>query len=182
MGCSERCKEIKRRRHRRKKLEHFKKRLDKATVSEKVGDRQQDPGPDSRCRRDHPEPCDRGTLTHPLVRGTWAEDRNCPPVDSVRRTSRVRSPEKRADLSISRVAKAPSRPDDARADQDCACPPFCTGCTGRGPLPRTAVEVFQFLIGDCLQAGGQRVRLYRPYSIDYLCQTVRLLAAFGCLI
>ena len=35
MGCSERCKEIKRRRHRRKKLEHFKKRMAKATVSEK---------------------------------------------------------------------------------------------------------------------------------------------------
>ena len=35
MSCSERCKEIKRRRHRRKKLQHFKKRIDKATVSEK---------------------------------------------------------------------------------------------------------------------------------------------------
>jgi hypothetical protein len=36
MSCSERCKEIKRRRHRRRKLEHFKKRLAKATVSEKA--------------------------------------------------------------------------------------------------------------------------------------------------
>ena len=36
MSCSERCKEIKRRRHRRKKLDHFKKRLAKATVSEKT--------------------------------------------------------------------------------------------------------------------------------------------------
>ena len=36
MSCSERCKEIKRRRHRRKKLDHFKKRLAKATVSEKA--------------------------------------------------------------------------------------------------------------------------------------------------
>ena len=35
MGCSERQKEIKRRRHRRKKLTHLKKSLDKATVSEK---------------------------------------------------------------------------------------------------------------------------------------------------
>jgi len=34
--CSERRKEIKRRRHRRKKLTHLAKRLDKATVSEKV--------------------------------------------------------------------------------------------------------------------------------------------------
>jgi hypothetical protein len=34
-GISERAKEIKRRRHRRKKLEHFGKRLKKATVSEK---------------------------------------------------------------------------------------------------------------------------------------------------
>ena len=36
MPCSERRKEIKRRRHRRKKLTHLAKRLDKATVSEKV--------------------------------------------------------------------------------------------------------------------------------------------------
>lgn len=36
MGCSERQKEIKRRRHRRKKLEHYKRRLSKATVSEKL--------------------------------------------------------------------------------------------------------------------------------------------------
>lgn len=35
MGCSERQKEIKRRRHRRKKLNHYKMRLKKATVSEK---------------------------------------------------------------------------------------------------------------------------------------------------
>lgn len=35
MSCSERRKEIKRRRHRRKKLEHYKGRLKKATVSEK---------------------------------------------------------------------------------------------------------------------------------------------------
>ena len=35
MGISERGKEIKRRRHRRKKIEHLKKRVDKATVSEK---------------------------------------------------------------------------------------------------------------------------------------------------
>lgn len=35
MGISERGKEIKRRRHRRKKLEHLGKRLKKATVSEK---------------------------------------------------------------------------------------------------------------------------------------------------
>ena len=34
-GISERGKEIKRRRHRRKKLEHLAKRLKKATVSEK---------------------------------------------------------------------------------------------------------------------------------------------------
>jgi hypothetical protein len=34
-GISERAKEIKRRRHRRKKLEHLGKRLKKATVSEK---------------------------------------------------------------------------------------------------------------------------------------------------
>lgn len=34
-GISERGKEIKRRRHRRKKLEHFAKKLKKATVSEK---------------------------------------------------------------------------------------------------------------------------------------------------
>ena len=36
MPCSERRKEIKRRRHRRKKLNHLAKRLEKATVSEKV--------------------------------------------------------------------------------------------------------------------------------------------------
>ncbi|MCP4192971.1 MAG: hypothetical protein GY768_20350 [Planctomycetaceae bacterium] len=36
MGCSERRKEIKRRRHRRKKIDHFKKRVVKATVSEKT--------------------------------------------------------------------------------------------------------------------------------------------------
>ena len=35
MGCSERQKEIKRRRHRKKKLTHLKKQLDKATVTEK---------------------------------------------------------------------------------------------------------------------------------------------------
>ena len=34
-GCSERQKEIKRRRHRRKKLTAFKRKLKKATVSEK---------------------------------------------------------------------------------------------------------------------------------------------------
>lgn len=34
-GISERAKEIKRRRHRRKKLSHFQKRLKKATASEK---------------------------------------------------------------------------------------------------------------------------------------------------
>ena len=36
MGCSERRKEIKRRRHRRKKLVHLKGRVEKATVSEKA--------------------------------------------------------------------------------------------------------------------------------------------------
>ena len=36
MGSSERRKEINRRRHRRKKVNHYKKRLDKATVSEKL--------------------------------------------------------------------------------------------------------------------------------------------------
>ncbi|MBJ44519.1 MAG: hypothetical protein CMJ80_14805 [Planctomycetaceae bacterium] len=36
MGISERRKEIKRRRHRRKKLEVYKKRIKKATVSEKT--------------------------------------------------------------------------------------------------------------------------------------------------
>ena len=36
MGISERGKEIKRRRHRRKKVAHLKARLKKATVSEKV--------------------------------------------------------------------------------------------------------------------------------------------------
>ena len=35
-GISDRGKEIKRRRHRRKKLAHLKKRLEKATVSEKT--------------------------------------------------------------------------------------------------------------------------------------------------
>lgn len=35
MGCSERKKEIKRRRHRRQKLAQLKQRLEKATVSEK---------------------------------------------------------------------------------------------------------------------------------------------------
>ena len=36
MPISERRKEIKRRRHRRKKLAHFSKRLEKATVSERA--------------------------------------------------------------------------------------------------------------------------------------------------
>jgi hypothetical protein len=36
VGISERGKEIKRRRHRRKKLSHLSKRLKKATVSEKL--------------------------------------------------------------------------------------------------------------------------------------------------
>ncbi len=36
MSISERKKELKRRRHRRKKLGHFEKRLGKATVSEKA--------------------------------------------------------------------------------------------------------------------------------------------------
>ena len=36
MGCSERQKEIKRRRKRREKIQHFKAKLAKATVSEKV--------------------------------------------------------------------------------------------------------------------------------------------------
>lgn len=36
MGCSERQTEIKRRRHRRKRLDQYKKRLDKASVSEKA--------------------------------------------------------------------------------------------------------------------------------------------------
>ncbi len=36
MGCSERRKEIKRRRQRRAKIQHYKKRIDKATVSEKA--------------------------------------------------------------------------------------------------------------------------------------------------
>lgn len=36
MGCSERRKEIKRRRHRRKKVDHFKKRIEKANASEKT--------------------------------------------------------------------------------------------------------------------------------------------------
>jgi hypothetical protein len=36
VSISERAKEIKRRRHRRKKLAHFAKRLEKATVSERA--------------------------------------------------------------------------------------------------------------------------------------------------
>jgi hypothetical protein len=36
VGCSERQKEIRRRRKRRKKIEHFKKRIPAATVSEKA--------------------------------------------------------------------------------------------------------------------------------------------------
>lgn len=36
MGCSERMKEIKRRRHRSKKLAQFQRKLQKATVSEKA--------------------------------------------------------------------------------------------------------------------------------------------------
>ncbi len=36
VGCSERRKEIKRRRQRRAKIQHYKKRIDKATVSEKA--------------------------------------------------------------------------------------------------------------------------------------------------
>ncbi len=36
MTCSERRKELKRRRHRRKKMDQLKKRVDKATVSEKT--------------------------------------------------------------------------------------------------------------------------------------------------
>ncbi len=36
MGCSERRKEIKRRRHRRKKMDQLRRKLDKATVSEKA--------------------------------------------------------------------------------------------------------------------------------------------------
>ena len=36
MGCSERRKEIKRRRHRRKKITHLKGRIQKASVSEKA--------------------------------------------------------------------------------------------------------------------------------------------------
>ena len=36
MGCSERQKELRRRRKRREKIEHFRKRLDKATQSEKI--------------------------------------------------------------------------------------------------------------------------------------------------
>ncbi len=36
MPCSERRKEIKRRRHRRKKITHLAKRLEKATVSERT--------------------------------------------------------------------------------------------------------------------------------------------------
>ena len=36
MGCSERQKELRRRRKRREKLEHFRKRLAKATQSEKI--------------------------------------------------------------------------------------------------------------------------------------------------
>jgi hypothetical protein len=36
MSASERKREIRRRRHRKKKLEHYKQRLEKATVSEKA--------------------------------------------------------------------------------------------------------------------------------------------------
>ncbi len=36
MGCSERQKELRRRRKRREKLEHFRKKLEKATQSEKI--------------------------------------------------------------------------------------------------------------------------------------------------
>ena len=36
MGCSERRKEIKRRRHRRQKVAHFQRKLRKATTSEKI--------------------------------------------------------------------------------------------------------------------------------------------------
>jgi len=36
VGCSERQKEIKRRRHRKKKVEQWKKRAEKATASEKA--------------------------------------------------------------------------------------------------------------------------------------------------
>ncbi len=36
MGCSERQKELRRRRKRREKLEHFQKKLAKATQSEKI--------------------------------------------------------------------------------------------------------------------------------------------------
>ena len=36
MGCSERQKELRRRRKRREKLDHFRKRLVKATQSEKI--------------------------------------------------------------------------------------------------------------------------------------------------
>ncbi len=36
MAASERAKELKRRRHRKEKLDHWKKRLEKATVSERV--------------------------------------------------------------------------------------------------------------------------------------------------
>ncbi len=36
MGCSERRKEIKRRRHRRAKVAHLEKKLEKATNSEKI--------------------------------------------------------------------------------------------------------------------------------------------------
>ena len=35
MGCSERRKELKRRRHRKRKLAHYKSHLDKASVSDK---------------------------------------------------------------------------------------------------------------------------------------------------
>ena len=36
MGCSERQKEIKRRRHRARKVQHYRGQLEKATVSEKA--------------------------------------------------------------------------------------------------------------------------------------------------
>jgi hypothetical protein len=36
VGCSERQKELRRRRKRREKLEHFRKKLEKATQSEKI--------------------------------------------------------------------------------------------------------------------------------------------------
>jgi hypothetical protein len=36
VGCSERQKELKRRRHRRKKMDHYKAKIEKASVSEKA--------------------------------------------------------------------------------------------------------------------------------------------------